>query len=110
MSFEAGIHVCPSPQCFFRPHAIFFATAQKLTRQIDVESHTSQMPSRKACMCGRKIARKYSLLGIVAGHRLPSLAAAGLHRPCPSLLLPPATATGGGWEGEEDMRELFNYW
>jgi hypothetical protein len=43
---------------FFATARIFFATARKkLTRQIEVESHTSQMPSRKVCgwwACGRK--------------------------------------------------------
>ena len=36
---------------FFVRSVLFFATARifKLTRQVDVESHTSQMPSRKAC-------------------------------------------------------------
>jgi hypothetical protein len=49
----AGVRrVCPSPQVgvVFSDRTHFFCDrTQKLTRQIDVESLTSQMPSRKAC-------------------------------------------------------------
>ncbi len=54
----AKINFCVRSVSFFRPTARIFGTARKkLTRQIEVESHTSQTPS-KMCVVGERRVRK----------------------------------------------------